>query len=319
MCGHRHSRRWLVSKLGVPFPVLVSLAENSTSHYRPFHVVRGDKRRLIDNPDRRLKDVQRRIRSRLLAIQPLPDAVHGCVKQRSPFTNAWTHRNQVSVASIDIRDFYPNVDFNMVYRLWGRLGLGPKLARILTKLTTTHGCLPQGAPTSDAIANLVLRPIDDEVSAVAERLKLSYTRYLDNIDLAGVRSRECIPLVVDVLQREGFSVRHKKTFNAGPARAHVVTGYNVNGSLPSVPKPHRRKVRAQVHHLIVVATQQGSDTKQMMESVKGSLAHVRMTNPGEVKRLERQLAKAGISLTPKKRKTARQAAAPAGNRSACVP
>ena len=307
MGRHRHSRRWLAFKLGVPVSILVSLAENSANHYRPFHVVRREKRRLIDNPDRRLKDVQRRIRSRLLAIQPLPAAVHGCVKQRSPFTNAWIHRGQVSVASVDIRDFYPNVDFNMVYRLWVRLGLGPKLARILTKLTTTHGCLPQGAPTSDAIANLVLRPVDEEVSAVAESLKLSYSRYLDNIDLAGVRSRECIAMVVDVLKREGFSVRHRKTFNAGPGRAHIVTGYNVNGVRPSVPKPHRSKVRAQVHHLIV-ATQHGKVTKQMMESVKGSLAYVRMSNPGEVRRLERQLSNAGIALTARERKNARRRA-----------
>ena len=300
----RHSRRWLAFTLGVPVPVLVSLAEGSASHYRPFRIIRGEKSRLIDNPDRALKEVQRRIRLKLLAIQPLPDFVHGCVKERSTFTNAWPHRDQASIASIDIRDFYPHVDFNKVYRLWGRLGLGPKLARILTKLTTTHGCLPQGAPTSDALANLILRPVDDEIRAVADALNLSLSRYLDNLDLAGFRSRECIPLVIDALHREGFSVRHKKTFNAGPGRAHIVTGYNVNGSRPSVPKSYRMRVRARVHHLIV-ATQRGEVTKQILESVKGHLAYVRKSNPGPAVRLERQLANAGISLATKKRKRRR--------------
>lgn len=299
----RHSLRWLAFRLGVPLPILLVLSETSASHYRPFSVVKGEKSRSIDNPDRELKDVQRRIRSRILTIQPLPDFVHGCVKNRSPLTNARTHCKQVSVASIDIRDFYHNVNHNMVYRLWGRLGFGPKLARILTKLTTTHGCLPQGAPTSDAIANLVLRPIDDEIGAVAERLGLSCSRYLDDIDLAGVRSRECIPIVIAALRRKGFSVRHKKTFNAGPGSAHVVTGYNVNGSEPSVPKPYRMNVRAKVHRL-VMARQRGEDTKQMMESIKGALVHLRKSNPGDVTRLERQLGKAEISLTTKKRKRA---------------
>ena len=256
---------------------------------------------MIDNPDRALKEVQRQIRSKLLAVQPLPDFVHGCVKGRSTFTNAWSHRGQASLASIDIRDFYPNVDFNKVYRLWGRLGLGPKLAGILTKLTTTHGCLPQGAPTSDALANLVLRPVDDEIRAIAEAHDLSLSRYLDNIDFAGFRSRECIPLVIDTLRREGYSTRHKKTFNVGAGRAHNVTGYNVNGRQPSVPKSHRMNVRARVHHLIL-ATQRGDTTKQMMESVKGHLAYIRRTNPGTAVRLERQLANAGISLATKKRK-----------------
>ena len=300
--GDRHSLRWLAFTLGVPGPVLVSLAVGPASHYRPFRVSRRGKSRLIDNPDRALKEVQRRIRSRLLAIQPLPDFVHGCVKRRSTFTNAWSHRDQASLASIDIRDFYPNVDFNKVYRLWGRLGLGPKLAGILTKLTTTHGCLPQGAPTSDALANLILRPVDDEIRAVAEALDLSLSRYLDNFDLAGFRSRECIPLVIDTLRLEGYSTRHKKTFNVGPGRAHNVTGYNVNGRQPSVPKLHRMKVRARVHHLIL-ATQRGeTTTKQIMESVKGHLAYIRRSNPGTAVRLEKQLANAGISLTTKKRK-----------------
>ena len=140
----RHSLRWLAHTLGVPPSALVSLAATSTSHYRPFPLVRGDKSRLIDNPDRTLKDVQRRIRSRLLVIHPLSDSVHGCVKQRSTLTNASTHLGHPSIASIDIRDFYPNVDFNKVYRLWARLGLGPKLAGVLTKLTTTRGRLPRG-------------------------------------------------------------------------------------------------------------------------------------------------------------------------------
>ena len=298
--GDRHSLRWLAFTLGVPGPALESLAVGPARHYRPFHVIRRGKSRLIDNPDRALKEVQRRIRSKLLAIQPLPDFVHGCVKKRSTFTNAWPHRDQAGIASIDIRDFYPNVDFNKVYLLWGRLGLGPKLARILTKLTTTHGCLPQGAPTSDALANLILRPVDDEIRAVAEALDLSLSRYLDNFDLAGLRSRECFPLVIDVLRREGYSVRHKKTFNAGPGLAHVVTGYNVNGRQPSVPKSYRMKVRARVHHLIV-ATQRGEVTKRMVESVKGHLAYVRKSNPGTTVRLERQLVNAGISLATKKK------------------
>ena len=105
----------------------------------PAHQVLVRPRLLRNHPGRRgLDALSGRHRGRLLRND----------KERSTFTNAWPHRDQASIASIDIRDFYPNVDFNKVYRLWGRLGLGPKLARILTKLTTTHGCLPQGAPST---------------------------------------------------------------------------------------------------------------------------------------------------------------------------
>ena len=216
----------------------------------PFKV-RGEKQRKIDNPDELLKFVQRRIRERLLAVQRLPALVRGCVRGESPFSNAEPHCDRRNVASIDIRNFYPSVGHGMVYNLWRRLGFEPALSGLLTRLTTTAGRLPQGAPTSDTLANLVLGPTDGEVANISHLLGLEPSRYLDDITLSGDRAQECIPLVIGALRRQGFSVRHKKTSNAGPSRRHSVTGYSVNAKSPSVPQPHRMKVRALVHHLIL--------------------------------------------------------------------
>ncbi|MEQ1575878.1 MAG: hypothetical protein ABL993_16700, partial [Vicinamibacterales bacterium] len=186
-----YSLAWLSYELGIPGDVLCELAASAETHYRPFYKYKKGNRRLIDNPDCQLKAVQTEIRNRLLAPLPLSLIVHGCVKRRSAFTNAHVHTKARNLASIDVKRFYPNVTNRMVYALLrDRLRLGPDLARLLTLLTTRLGHLPHGAPTSDAIANLVLAPLDDQIEQLASDLDLRASRYLDNIDLAGVRARE---------------------------------------------------------------------------------------------------------------------------------
>src|SRR5438477_9699858 len=78
-------------------------------------------------------------------------------------------------------------------------------------LTTLAGHLPQGAPTSDALANHVLAPVDDGLIAIATALDLKLSRYLDNIDLSGSHTREAIPLVIALLREHGYSSRTPMT------------------------------------------------------------------------------------------------------------
>ena len=122
---------------------------------------------------------------------------------------------------------------------------------MLARLKTLRGHLPQGAPTSDALANHVLAPVDGGLIAIVTALDLKLSRYLDNIDLSGARTREAIPLVIALLREHGYAVRHKKTFNAGPRSARVVTGYTVNNRFtPSVARREQRRIRSAAHELV---------------------------------------------------------------------
>jgi RNA-directed DNA polymerase len=293
----RHSERWLAQKLGVARELLCILAANPEHHYRSFVIQpTGKKPRQIDNPDDDLKTVQRAIRVRLLASLPLPGHVHGCVRGRSPLTNAKVHRGQPNVASVDIKSFYPTVTNSAIYELWLRLGYGPRLGSMLTRLTTLAGHLPQGAPTSDALANHVLAPVDDGLVAIGAALDLKLSRYLDNIDMSGRRTREAIPLIIALLNEHGYAVRHKKTFNAGPRSARVVTGYTVNNArAPSVARPEQRRIRSAAHELIREHGA-GRQTFQLARRLRGRVIHLRQTNPGAAAAIERQLAAADIRL-----------------------
>jgi hypothetical protein len=293
--GERHSEQWLARKLGVARELLIELAERPERHYRSFIIQPpGKKPRPIDNPDEDLKTAQREIRFRLLAPLRLPEHVHGCVKRRSPVTNAIGHCGQVNVASIDIKDFYPSVTNRSIYELWLQLGYGFRVASMLTRLTTYRGHLPQGSPTSDALANHVLAPVDARLVEIARGLNLKLSRYLDNIDLSGVRTREAIPMVIEVLRDYGYGVRHKKTFNVGPRTVHVVTGYTVNNAdVPSVCRKEQRRIRSAAHE-VIREHREGRPVNELLRRLSGRMAYLRQTNPGAAASISRQLKADGI-------------------------
>jgi hypothetical protein len=200
------------------------------------------------------------------------------------------------VASIDVKDFYPSVTNAAIFRLWRRLGYGHRIASLLTKITTRGGHLPQGAPTSDALANHFLEPVDREIERAASDLALVPSRYLDNIDLSGARSREAIPIVIAAIRHQGLSVRHKKVFNVGRHSQQVVTGYTVNnGVTPSVSRTEQRRIRSAAHEIIRLR-RAGTPAPKMEQRLRGRLAYLRRTNPGAAARIDRHLATGGITL-----------------------
>jgi RNA-directed DNA polymerase len=296
----RQSERWLAWELGVPLAELRRLASAIDSHYSPFAIKQeGRADRTIDNPDETLKDVQRRIRTSILLRHPLDDSVHGCVKGRSALTNAEVHCGCASLARIDVKNCFPSVTNRMVFRVLRDAGYGSRVASLLTILVTRAGHLPQGAPTSDRLANLALGAVDNSVRDIANALGLHRRRFVDDFTLSGDRAREAIGPVIAALQREGFAVRHRKTSNAGATKPHRVTGYVVNApARPSVSQEKRQQIRSAVYQ-IVRAHRNGEAIDKRLRSVRGSLAYLRRTNLGLVGRLERQLDVAGISLKMK--------------------
>ena len=305
--GHP-SERWLSYALGIPVQFMRSLAQRSGSLYHPFYQREKPVRRLngtlskvgdprlIDNPNDELKKVQNLILDRILNPLPVSRIATGAIKGCSAYTTALRHIARPSASSIDVRRCYPSVTSRMVFHFFCySLALGPKVANILTALTTRGASLATGAPTSARLLNLILHPVDDELEQLAATLKLSVSRFIDNIDFSGERSREAIGPTIRALNKRGLPVRHKKVFNAGLHKAHVVTKYNVNGQAPSLSRRFRNKVRAACHHLIL-AKRRGQPIDDALRSVRGRLAYVRMTNPGTARNLTKWLKREGIVL-----------------------
>jgi RNA-directed DNA polymerase len=222
---------------------------------------------------------------------------HGGAKGRSPYTNACQHLGKDYVVTMDVRSFYPHVRHYMVYRLFHHeLGFGREVASLLTRLTTLHSELPQGSPTSLAIANLLLRDVVDQpVSVAAREVRVTISRYVDDFGISGdKRAKTLINEIARALSRRRLPVYRKSTkFQATPklkimprTGRQIVTGLIVNSaSGASVPREYRERVRAAIFQAATLTAP--TERQRAEKSIQGKIRYVARTNPGAARSLKR--------------------------------
>jgi RNA-directed DNA polymerase len=287
------SARHLASILGEPLEHLRDLATASSGHYTTFSKIdlKKGKSRTFHNPSNELKDLQRRIVNNVVRKVPIESLAHGGVKGKSPSTNAALHLRKRCVVTVDVRDFFPSIRHYLVYRMFRHeLGYGKEVCRLLTRLTTLGGGLPQGAPTSTAIANLLLRfAVDIPISVSAKRHHLDVTRFVDDFAVSGDSPQILINEIARALSRRRLRVwrKKRKLRIMRCSKPQEVTGLNVNSDRgPSVPRYKRDAIRAAIHRLRLLSKKERASATR---SIRGQVAYVRQTNPGSAKRLEKSL------------------------------
>ena len=271
------SLRALQYRLGFDRELLWDVAETAGRYYRPFPKYKGDKVRWIDNPVGILKELQGRIQDRLLSSIVFPDHIQGGVTGRSPITNASAHVGAPLVVMLDVRKCFPSITNKHIFHAWRTmLGCTPTISHLLTKLTTYEGHLPQGAPTSTTLANIVLARCDEEIRIWCSHYGITYTRFVDDLVFSGNSARSVINNVVEVLKRNGFRAPHAKQKIMGPRVRHQITGVVANTTL-GVAREKRAKVRAEIHRLRFI--ENPDKAKKAALSIQGRIGFVSQANP----------------------------------------
>lgn len=263
--------------------------------------------RRIHAPRAALKKAQRRILDGILSLVPSHEACHGFVKERSIVTNAAPHEGARVVIKIDLADFFPTIHYRRVEGLFVSYGYPREVARLLAGICTHRarlpdgrvawpGVLPQGAPTSPAIANLVCRRLDARLSKLAARAGAKYTRYADDLTFSfaeepALRLGRFFWWVDQICQAEGFAENAKKRRVLRRSLQQRVTGVVVNQGL-TVPREVRRRLRAMIHRcrkegLDAVAAAEGRPDLRAVLS--GTAAYVKMVQPGVGEKLAGEL------------------------------
>ena len=200
--------------LGVERDQPKALAATAGAQYRPFDLRKPGSKSLrhIDNPVAKLKNVQRRIFERLLLPIPLPETMTGGVRGRSTRDNARFHVGQPVLVTIDLRNCFGKIDDLKVFRVFrNTVGCSDEIAGVLTQLCTVRHRLPQGAPTSAALANLVLLPLHRKLLKLGDELGLACSFYIDDIAFSGDRAREVVEPACRLLTEAGHPVKSQKT------------------------------------------------------------------------------------------------------------
>lgn len=258
----------LAELLGVPTESIKYLAFEArpAARYATFQVAKhsGGHRR-IEAPRARLREVQRRLLALLTPEYRPRKVVHGFVPKRGILSNADPHANRALVLNVDLQDFFPSINPGRVRgALMAKpLGLHEDVATLITRLTTVHNRLPQGAPTSPFLANLVCAKLDSELLRLAKAHGLRYTRYADDITLS-TRKRLMDPSIAalarppsgteatvgnalrSIIEGNGFRVNDPKVRLYSRSSAQRVTGLIVN-KFPNVERRFVRELRAMIH------------------------------------------------------------------------
>jgi RNA-directed DNA polymerase len=276
--------------------------------------------RLLEVPHPYLRGLQRKVLDELLAHVPPHPAACAYVRGRSVVDHARTHIGQPVILQFDLQDFFATVRASRVHALFETLGYPGAVARELAALCTTatpepvlerlrhegglswvqaqrlrDAHLPQGAPTSAALANLCAQRLDRRIAGLARALGARYTRYADDIVLSGgAPLRDALPRIEARLGGfaldEGFALNHRKTRCLVGAQRQQVCNIVVNAR-PNVPRAEFDRLKATLHGCVLhgPASQNRDAIAHWQAHLRGRVAWVAQLNPGKAQRLRRLL------------------------------
>ena len=304
--------RWLEMPLGkVAWLTARTSSGSSVSSVQQSHYVyrwlkkRRGGERLIESPKPILKSVQRNILREILDRVPIHSNCHSFAVGRSIVTNAQPHTGMRVVVKFDLQDFYPSVSFNRVAGIFLGLGYSREIALWLARLTTnslplvlpfpdsgpsafrgyTQRHLPQGAPTSPALANLSAFALDVRLSGLARSFDANYTRYADDLTFSGPQRlisglRILIPLTEKVIRSERFRVNLKKRKVLRNNQRQTVAGVVVNEH-PNISRQDFDRLKAILFNCVRFgADSQNRDRHDhFKEHLRGKIAQISQINP----------------------------------------
>jgi hypothetical protein len=204
-------------------------------HYRPFTISKrdGSERRLLA-PSPHLKTLQRRLLDNYLSQLPAHACATGFRPGCSIVDNARIHARQQLIATVDLRDFFESTRAARVRAFFVQHGWRDQELQTLMRLCVYRNGLPQGAPTSPCLSNLVNWSLDQRLRRLAQQAKALYSRYGD--DLTFSWGHDPMPggfqlAVQDAVQAAGYEIQPRKNWQVTPIRKRpIVTGLVLKGN-----------------------------------------------------------------------------------------
>lgn len=236
--------------LGRSSGYLASAIHAGNFHWRSFTIPkRSGGKREITVPYGSLMLVQRWIYDNILSKVKVSGFCHGFVKGKSVITNTRWHVKQKEILKIDLKDFFPSIGINRIVAVFQKLGYSKDVSFYLARLCTYNDLLPQGAPTSPCLSNIVALKLDSRISSLAKAYGYRYTRYADDMTFSGWEIKtDFIWTLNRIITEEGFVMNHDKTRLYRDGHKRVVTGINVTDRL-SVPRSFKRDLKKDFHFI----------------------------------------------------------------------
>jgi RNA-directed DNA polymerase len=238
----------------------------SLLRYKSFEIPKksGDNR-IIVAPNTALKLIQRKLSQVLYCVYETKPSVHGFAPGKSIVTNAKIHAKKRHVLNIDLKDFFSSINFGRVRGMFmgKHYNLNSNVATVLAQICCHENRLPQGAPSSPIVSNMICARMDSQFQQLAKEYKCNYTRYVDDITFSTTLPKFPEALAYRVLENDGnktvlgqailliimengFKLNEKKVRLQVKNSHQEVTGLTVN-KFPNVDRCYVRNIRAMLH------------------------------------------------------------------------
>ncbi len=240
----------LSKDLEVPSSTLYKLSNRINESYHKVEIPKKNGgKRTLSVPSDDLKAVQRKIVSVLLSKEPISVYATAYRYGTSTTHNASPHVNKDIVLKLDILHFFDSILYSDVKNKVFPAKKYSEQIRILLAILCYHkDSLPQGAPSSPAITNIIMRDFDNTVGNWCKKKKITYTRYCDDMTFSGnFDVKEVIEFINTQLHKEGFLLNYAKTKILKRGSRQEVTGIVVNKKL-SIPADYKRRLRQEVYY-----------------------------------------------------------------------
>jgi RNA-directed DNA polymerase len=294
------------------------------SHYVRFQIPKKTGGvRDISAPLPRLKQAQQWILDNILDQVVLHSTAHGFRRGRSIVTNAQPHVGALVVINLDLQNFFPSISYRRVKGIFCSLGYSEAIATILGLICTepditeveldgrsyyiaqTGRHLPQGAPSSPALTNLLCRRLDRRLEGLASDRGFVYTRYADDLTFSTTNSEKMREIgnilkgTQGIVAHEGLVIHPDKTRVLRQSQQQEVTGVVVNQKL-NVDRSTLKRFRATLYQIEKdgLAGKQWGQGADLLQSIHGFAQYIAMVNPhkggeflAQVQRIQKKYGK----------------------------
>ncbi|GAA4932072.1 hypothetical protein GCM10023314_00390 [Algibacter agarivorans] len=287
------------------------------SNYKFFKIKKKNGgHREIMAPKGQLKNIQRWINFYILNQIEIHPNCFGFIKNRSIKNNAKIHINQECILNIDLLKFFDTITQERVFGMFKQFGYHPNLARLLASLTTAKHkewfwnqidlnkhpelkklvekkpkIIPQGAPTSPSISNIICRRLDNRLNKLALKCNCKYSRYADDITFSGRKSDlPTLKLINKIIREEGFFTNTDKIGFYSKGSKQYVTGLAINDGV-RIPRKRKREIRQILHYCKINGVENHKkntgieNKKQFKEWLAGNIAFIHDIEPRKAKKL----------------------------------
>lgn len=280
--------------LGFSAKTLYGLSNSLEKHYHTVYLPKSDgSKRKLSVPDLILKLVQKSIADNILIQYPISKYAKAYKPGSSIQKNARPHVGKKKILKLDIEGFFDHILYSRVKdTVFYEEKYSESIRILLTMLCYYNDSLPQGAPTSPAITNIIMYDFDETVGTFCNEKNIAYTRYCDDMTFSGCfDEREIISFVKGELRKLGLFLKNRKTAVISASKRQVVTGIVVNEKM-NVTKDYKKTIRQEIYYIKKFGLDEHlkrlgiSDKQQYVLSLKGRIAFVLQTIPNNCEFIE---------------------------------